>query len=154
MKTLLDTNFLLRLGDKGHAMHGIAAAAAGALYPNGCEGVLVPQVLYEYWVVATRPIAVNGLGMDPVTVDGAISKWVALYPLLRDERRVFDFWRELVNAHSVKGKKAHDARLVAAMLRHRIPNILTFNGPDFVRFANVNIYSPEDVIARRLSLDS
>ena len=154
MRILLDTNFLLRLADKEHAMHDVATTAAAVLNKHVCEGVLVPQVIYEYWAVATRPITVNGLGMDTVVVDGAISKWLAVYSLLRDERRIFGIWRELVNAHGVKGKKSHDARLVAAMLRHRIPNILTFNGPDFVRFANINIYSPEDVIAGRLpSLD-
>ena len=118
MRILLDTNILLRLGDKVHPMHATATAAINALDYAGHVSVLVPQVLYEYWVVATRPVAVNGLGMAPALTDQVVSKWLAVYPLLRDERRVFENWRDLVNVYQVKGKNAHDTRLVAAMRRH------------------------------------
>jgi len=39
-----------------------------------------------------------------------------------------------VFASGVMGKNAHDTRLVAAMLRHDIKSILTFNSADFKRF--------------------
>lgn len=37
--------------------------------------------------------------------------------------------------HGVRGKPAHDARLVAAMRLHGITRILTFNVGDYARYA-------------------
>ena len=150
MRILLDTNILLRLGDKSHPMHATATEAVNALHKNGHVSVLVPQVLYEYWVVATRPAAVNGLGMDVTLVDQVLAEWLAVYPLLHDERRVFEIWRDLVTAHQVKGKNAHDTRLVAAMQRHGVQSLLTFNVADFTRFSTIDVYSPAEILAGRI----
>ncbi len=69
------------------------------------------------------------------------------YHLRRDERGVFERWRSLVVAHDIKGKNAHDARLVAAMQRHGLTNLLTFNKPDFARFASIQVFTPAEVLA-------
>jgi predicted nucleic acid-binding protein len=42
----------------------------------------------------------------------------------------------------VKGKNAHDARLVAAMVRHGLTHILTFNAQDFSRYRGITIMTP------------
>jgi predicted nucleic acid-binding protein len=118
MRILLDTNVVLRLGDKGHATHADALAAIDWLDANGHECVIVPQVLYEYWGVATRPSENNGLDMPVADADAAVSHWITVFRLLLDERGVFTYWRDLVATNEVKGKGAHDARLVAAMQRH------------------------------------
>jgi predicted nucleic acid-binding protein len=55
-------------------------------------------------------------------------------------------WRRLITAHSVIGVEVHDARLVAAMLVHGIPNLLTFNLDDFKRFKQISVVSPAEVI--------
>jgi predicted nucleic acid-binding protein len=72
MRILLDSNVVLRLGDRGHAMHAEALAAIDWLDANGHECVIVPQVLYEYWVVATRPAENNGLGMSVANAAASI----------------------------------------------------------------------------------
>jgi predicted nucleic acid-binding protein len=113
--------------------------------------VIVPQVLYEYWVVATRPIVSNGFGLTTTEADQAISKWSSVYRLLLDERGVFTHWRDLVKRHEVKGKPAHDARLIAAMQRHGIRSILTFNKADFTRFSTVSAYTPAEIVAVNVS---
>jgi len=151
MRILLDTNVVLRLGDKGHAMHGEALAAIDWLDANGHECVIVPQVLYEYWVVATRPIETNGLGMTCAQADAAVSEWLAVFRLLLDERGVFAHWRELVATKDVKGKNAHDARLVAAMTRHGLTELLTFNKADFIRFTTINALTPTEVSKGQMS---
>ncbi len=56
MRILLDTNVLLRIADKSHVMHQEAVDAVELLDERGHECVIVPQVIYEYWVVATRPL--------------------------------------------------------------------------------------------------
>jgi len=147
MKILLDTNVLLRLDDESHVQHAEALNAVERLNDASHECVLVPQVIYEYWVVATRPLEVNGLGLDVVRVDQLISDWTALFPILKDERGIFTAWRTLVTTHDVKGKIAHDARLVAAMKRHGVDHLLTFNKPDFSRFARIEVLAPKEILS-------
>ena len=146
MRVLLDANLLLRLDDEGHAHHDTALAALDWLAAHDHEAVIVPQVLYEYWVVATRPLEVNGLGLDVASAERAVAEWMTVFKPLLDERGVFGHWRDLVSAHEVKGKNAHDARLVAAMQRHRVTTLVTFNTPDFARFTGINVFSPADVL--------
>lgn len=155
MRVLIDSNILLRISDAASPVAGrIALAALAKLVAPGCECCLVPQVLYEFWVVATRPsqsgnpeAGVNGLGMDPASVHAMIDAWKAELTLKRDERGVYEHWQQLVITHSVQGKKSHDARLVAAMLRHGISHLLTFNVKDFARFPMISILSPDDVLS-------
>lgn len=150
MRILLDTNVILRLADKGHRMHGAALAAIDRLDASGHECVILPQVLYEYWVVATRPAENNGLGLPVVNADAAISEWIALFRLLLDERGIFAYWRDLVATNDVKGKNAHDARLVAAMQRHGLTDLLSFNKPDFARYTSINTFTPAEVLDGRV----
>ena len=60
---LLDTNILARSAQPGHSQYQSAIAAVDTLRLRNETLCLVPQVLYEYWVVATRPVEQNGLGM-------------------------------------------------------------------------------------------
>ena len=59
---LLDTNILIRIADTSSAHHSLANNAINQIIINGDECVITPQNLIEFWVVATRPIDVNGLG--------------------------------------------------------------------------------------------
>jgi predicted nucleic acid-binding protein len=150
MRVLLDTNILLRLDDTTHIQHSFVQNAVEQLGVIGHDIVLVPQVLYEYWVVATRPVDVNGLGLEPSVVDKLISDWLEFFTLLRDERGIFSIWRELVSLQNVRGKTAHDTRLVAAMQRHAVSDLLTLNTADFIRYQTIQIWTPSDVIAGRI----
>jgi hypothetical protein len=55
-------------------------------------------------------------------------------------------WRRLVVACSVAGVQVHDARLVAAMLAHGVPQLLTLNGRDFARYPGIAVLHPRDVV--------
>ena len=103
----------------------------------------VPQVLYEFWVVTTRPTsAVGGLGRTPAAVDREINAILAGFPLFPDTPAVFPEWRALVRTHAVSGKPSHDARLVALMQAHTITHILTLNGADFARYPGITAIPP------------
>jgi hypothetical protein len=41
---------------------------------------------------------------------------------------------------------AYDTKLVATMVVHRVPQLLTFNDADFVQFAEIAVLNPFDVI--------
>lgn len=147
MRLLLDTNVVLRLAQSTSPDHATAKSALLQLVQARVLLCIVPQVIYEFWVVATRPTAVNGLGMDVVTAEKSILGIIQNYQLLRDERGIFEHWRTLVVANGVSGKNAHDARLVAAMERHGLKNILTFNTADFRRFPRIQAFGPTEVLA-------
>ncbi len=64
MRILLDTNLLTRCAQPDHVQHRAAIAAIETLTVRQETLCLVPQNLYEFWVVATRPLGENGLGMS------------------------------------------------------------------------------------------
>ncbi|MFV0444135.1 MAG: type II toxin-antitoxin system VapC family toxin [Planctomycetaceae bacterium] len=152
MKILLDTNVVLRIGQVTHPQHSLVMMAIEQLDVANHEACIVPQVLYEYWVVATRPVDVNGFGMDAQTADSSLEQFTRDVTLLRDVRGVFDRWRSLVTAHQILGKTAHDARLVAAMLRHGMSHLLTFNFKDFTRYPGITALDPAAVAAGQVPL--
>jgi predicted nucleic acid-binding protein len=147
MNVLLDTNIPGRMAEAGHPQHQIAVDAVAALITRGDSPCLVPQVLYEFWVVATRPQASNGLGLSSAEAEAEISRLESLYPMLQDSPAIYPEWRRIVAAHQVLGKNAHDARLVAAMAVHGITHILTFNPGDFIRFPGIVALDPTIVLA-------
>lgn len=102
----------------------------------------MPQILYEYWVVVTRPVAQQGLGFTALEATAELTRLQALFPLLQDSSSLFGEWERLVTTYHVLGKNAHDTRLVAAMIVHGMTHILTFNRADFARFSGIVILDP------------
>ncbi|MBL8812800.1 MAG: PIN domain-containing protein [Planctomycetaceae bacterium] len=147
MKMLVDTNVILRFTQKANPSHAVARSALTHVSRLGHELCLVPQSIYEYWVVATRPIAVNGFGMLAGVADRHVQELLQRFTLLRDERGIYSRWHDLVVMHNVQGKQAHDTRLVAAMERHSVKRLLTFNKSDFGRFPTIVAFSPDEIVS-------
>ncbi len=143
-RILADTNVFLRLAQPDHPDGKVAFQALRLLGEAGYAISLTPQSCYEYYVVATRPVDRNGLGMTPADAVEDIEILIRRFRLLRDERGIFDAWVELVERHAVRGKPAHDARLAAAALRHGITCLLTFNSSDFKRYPALIVLDPAD----------
>ena len=114
---LLDTNIVLRLSQLDHEHFPAARAAVTQAAKQGHECCLVPQVIYEYWSVATRPIKDNGPDRDADTVKRDIGSLAGRFRLLQDERSIYPKWLDLVHRYDVSGRSTHDCRLVAAMSR-------------------------------------
>lgn len=150
MQVLLDTNILLRHAEPLHPHHAESVEAVDRLHTAGHQLVIVPQVLYEFWAVATRPVAQNGLGMTAAEARAEVTSIQRLFRLLRDERAIYAIWEELVTSIGVHGKQVHDARLVAAMQRHAITHVLTFNMADFLRFRTITVLSPAEAASRTI----
>lgn len=142
MDLLVDTNVLLRTAQKQHLQHEAAVAALNAAKARGDSLYIVPQILYEFWVVATRPIEVNGLGLTAAQAVSELHRIRTLFPLLPDTPQLYATWEQLVLEHSVLGKQAHDARLVAAMRLYGLKHVLTFNAEHFTRFAGIRAARP------------
>lgn len=145
MSFLVDTNVLLRSAQPAHPMHADATKAVGVLLARGEILHIIPQNLIEYWAVATRPVEANGLGLSVAEAASELPKLKAVFSVLPDTPAIFAEWEILVSRHAVKGKEAHDARIVAAMLAHKISNLLTFNTADFKRYAEISAVDPRNV---------
>jgi predicted nucleic acid-binding protein len=146
MQVLVDTNVLIRAvgGDSGQRQ--VANDAVRRLRGEHHRLVVVPQVFFEWWVVATRPKNVNGLGMNTRHALAVLTTFERLFPVLPDDASTYSLWRQMVVQYGVIGKQSHDLRLVAAMQLHGIDHFLTFNGADFARYAHLTVIAPGDVV--------
>jgi hypothetical protein len=88
MSFLLDTNILTRAAQPGHAMHQVALDAVAELRRQRQPLHIVAQNFYELWVVATRPIAQNGLGLTPSEADAELSRIMSWFSVLPDDARM------------------------------------------------------------------
>jgi predicted nucleic acid-binding protein len=149
MRILVDTNILGRLSQAGHPMQRVASQAAKTLLDEGHELRTVPQVLYEYWAISTRSAEENGIGFSIAETQQRFAEFKVLLPPLRDERGILERWEEIAVSRQVRGKLTHDARLVAAMKRHGLSHLLTFNVADFQRFSEIELLDPQVIAAVR-----
>src|SRR5260370_10340479 len=133
MTVFLDTNVLLRLASPTDPAHATAAAAVATLRGAGDTLWTVPQNLFEFWVVATRPVANNGLGLTTAECTAEIVRIKARFPVILDSPALLAAWGRLVAPHDFKGKVAHHARIVAPMLLYRVPHLFALNPPASVR---------------------
>jgi predicted nucleic acid-binding protein len=143
---LVDTNVLLRAADPHSVQYLVAVAAISKLTSQSDRIWLAPQVISEFWVVATRPANVNGFGWSFETVDAAVTRLLNEFPVLPETPNLFAEWHRLVVQYRVMGKQAHDARLIAIMKNNGVTHILTFNVNNFGAF-DITVVSPDDVVA-------
>lgn len=147
MNILVDANVLLRLADPTSSSRAVARTAVSRLRAQGDALHIVPQCVYEFWAVATRPIAQNGLGLSCVECLQEVVNLKALFSFLDDKPTLFAEWEAVVAAVACHGKISHDARYVAAMRTHGLTHLLTFNVSDFTRFSGIALLDPNRVAA-------
>ena len=148
MRVLIDSNVLLRVYKPDDRDHVVALESLARLRERGDEPVLVPQVLYEFYVVATRPLEQNGLSQLPVVVVQVLDELQSKFAILRDRPQLLTAWMDLLAQHKVRGKPAHDARLVAAVQTTEVQQLLTFNVGDFSRYAaEIQVAAPPDMVS-------
>src|SRR5437868_2788936 len=104
MSTLVDTNLPTRLAQPAHPLHQLALDALAVLRQQGERLCLVPQNFYKFWVVATRPVAQNGLGLTVSETQTELAKLKQLFVVLDDTPAIFSEWKRLVTYHQVLGK--------------------------------------------------
>lgn len=138
-RIFVDTNVLLALTDASRGRH----AEALAFIDQGLSGKLSlfinGQVMREYLVVATRPVAVNGLGLGAQQAVANIRTLRRCLTVLPDDPATTDRLCELVSDHDLKGKRIHDANLVASMHLNGLRRLKTFNPDDFRRFVGLHL---------------
>jgi len=86
-KYLFDTNILLRLSDRISANYALARDATYILIDQGHKCCLTSQIIIEFWVVATRPTEVNGLGWTPERTKNQINQFLSISEQIHPSRR-------------------------------------------------------------------
>lgn len=142
---LLDTNILLRMSDKTSPVNLLAGRAAATLLRQRNRVFITSQNIIEFWVVATRPAQVNGLGWSVEKTRTEIEQILSQFPLLEETSEIFPYWLNLVTTYELQGKRVHDARLVAVMLTYGITHLLTFNPDDFRRINEIIVVDPRSI---------
>jgi predicted nucleic acid-binding protein len=135
MAYLIDTSILARLANLSDVQHAVAAQAVLELHRRGEVLHVTPQVMVEFRNVATRLVAINGLGLSTVDAEALAVTFEARFPLLAETPDIYPAWKALVGAVGVAGKQVHDARLVAICHVHAVTHVLTFNVAHFTRLA-------------------
>ena len=133
---LLDTNLLTRMTRPHDPQSGVVRAAIQTLLGRGERLIVVPQNLYEFWAVATRPpgsppAGRNGLGMTTGAGRTMARSFSTPVHGSSRPRRAEQALAGIGGKARRDGLPAHDVRLVAAMQSYGITRLLTFNAADF-----------------------
>ena len=143
----LDTNVLTRVAQPTHPLNGTALSAIRNIEAVGHTCCIVPQNLFEFWAVATRPTTSNGLGLSVDDAKLELDQIQKAFALFRDPGDLVDEWQRLIVTHACQGKPSHDARIVAAMNLQAVTRLLTFNAADFTRYSHLVLLDPVTVAA-------
>src|ERR1017187_7349850 len=80
---LVDTSVPIRTLQPHHPLYGAADRAIRLLPEQGRRLHIVAQNLIELWVVATRPLGENGLGMTPAEAAAELARIKGMFLFLR-----------------------------------------------------------------------
>ena len=133
----VDTNVLLAASDRDRpnhteAVHFLESGLSGKLrlFTNG-------QVFREYLLVATRSLENNGFGLTPSDALTNLEAFGKCIQLLNESQAVARQLHKLVGRYSLKGKRIHDANIVATMRENGLQHLKTYNKGDFSTFEDI-----------------
>lgn len=130
----IDTNVLVYANVSEAPQHQAALAAIDQARKGGRTLWISRQVLREYLVTLTRPQAFQDVPLT--TVLEQVRLFQDHFEIADDTDAVTDQLMQLMDDIPIGGKQVHDANIVATMLAHGIPALLTHNGKDFERFTD------------------
>ena len=136
---------MVRYVNQDDSEHLLVCQALRQLIVAGQTICIVPQVIYEFWSVCTRPIANNGLALSTNEAYLQVEILLDAFTLIPDASGLFVRWLDLCRTYEVCGRNTHDARIVANMLENQVNTLLTLNTTDFKRFDEINCLSPKTV---------
>lgn len=137
-RIFVDTNVLLAATDQSRDTHAEALKFLESALA-GCYRLFVSgQIFREYLVVATRPAAVNGLGLTPGEACSNLRKFGQVVQVLEETRETLERLIELTENYALHGKRIHDANVVATMQAHGLAHLKTENPEDFKVFPQIH----------------
>jgi predicted nucleic acid-binding protein len=132
----VDTNLLVYTQQAHSPFHLAATQSMSALASGGRILWISRQVLREYLAAMSRPGALTKpIAMSSLVAD--VKRFEAQFQLAEDGSAVTRHLLDILNSTACAGKQVHDANIVATMLAHGIPKLLTHNVADFTRFSSL-----------------
>ncbi|WP_228051810.1 type II toxin-antitoxin system VapC family toxin [Sphaerospermopsis aphanizomenoides] len=101
---LLDTNIILRFANSQSQEYNLIRNTISEILLRGGQCFITSQVIIEFWVVATRPVNVNGLGWTVEQTTQAVQMLISQFDLLAETPDVFSIWLNLVITYNISGK--------------------------------------------------
>jgi len=136
-RIFIDTNVLVHIANESSTFSAPLTNLLST-YRNTYDLWISRQVLREYAVVMSRPgILETPLAPDALVPD--IMKWQQLFFIADENEFTTLNLQTLILAHQIKGKRIHDANIVATMIAYDIPNLLTLNIADFNKFEEIRL---------------
>ena len=99
--------------------------------------------------MATRPVDVNGLGLDVRDATANVNEFLRRLDLYDETETVSERLCRLARIHDLRGKRIHDANIVATMMTHGIRALVTQNPEDFAPVDEIAIVDMTEVVSRR-----
>lgn len=138
-KVFFDTNILVYLSNEDAPFHAGAVRKFKEFMKDGAEIWISRQVLREYAVVMSRPENVERpLKSSEIAED--LNKWQKIFNVGDETNEVTQSLIDLLKRYDLRGKRIHDANIVATMITYDIKNIFTYNTSDFRMFKEISIF--------------
>ncbi len=136
-RVFIDTNILVYIANESSEFHQKVLEKFKGLVDSHIL-FISRQVIREYAVIMTRPgIMEHPLTPDKVAED--IEKWKLIFEIVDETEDVTDQLVSLMKKYALKGKRIHDANIVATMMVYTISSIFTLNEEDFKKLDEINI---------------
>jgi len=141
----VDTNVLLTATDESRPQHQDAIRLLAESGSSGTHLAASGQILREYLVVATRPVDVNGLGLNVRDATANVNEFLRRIHLYDETEDVTRRLLRIALTYGLSGKRLHDANIVATMATHGISTLVTQNAEDFALFDEIDFVAVTDV---------
>lgn len=145
----VDTNVLLSATDTLRQRHRDACRLFAESASWGIHLAASGQILREYLAVATRPADANGLGLQVGEATANVRQFLRFIHLYDETRAVAARLCELGLSRGLRGKRFHDANIVATMATHGIRALVTEDADHFATFDEIETVALADVAAWR-----
>ncbi len=142
----IDTNVLLTATDDARKHHLEVKKLFKSAIQAGFHLAFSGQVIREYLVVATRPVDVNGFGLRSGDAVHNIMEFQKLLLTYDEKKTTADSLKHLVIKYQLKGKRIHDANIIATMKTHGIKYLITDNSADFNCFEDIETFKVNETL--------
>ncbi len=132
--TFIDTNVLVYAAIENAPLHSAALRAIKVHSTPEAPSWVSRQIIREYLCVLTRPQSFSPPS-PAATVVKQVRHIESRFRVAEDSRQVTERLLSLLEESPIGGKRIHDANIVATMLTHQIPSLLTHNTKDFSTFS-------------------
>jgi predicted nucleic acid-binding protein len=142
---MVDTNVLLSATNTARLDHLASRRVFSRALDEGIHLCTCGQILREYLVVATRPVPVNGLGLDLDASLRNLSWFRRRLVFFPETEEVHQILISLAGSRGLRGKHLHDGNIAALMSCSGISHLVTNNPEDFTAFPEMMVLAPNEI---------